>query len=91
MKRSNDSGVVPMKLSHDQHNDFLAHKSRHGVSFGHNDAVEIMGGEHAGDSGSIVSLEELGEDPLYLVELASGQDAFIRQSFLSRAPGDAGG
>ena len=73
-----------MKLSRDQHNEFLAHKPFRGVSFEHNDAVEIIGGEHAGDSGFVVSLEELGEDPLYLVELGSGQDAFIRQSFLYR-------
>lgn len=71
-----------MKPSHDQHNDFLAHKPIPGVSFEHNDAVEIIGGEHAGGSGSIVSVEEIGDDPIYLVELGSGQDAVISQSLL---------
>jgi hypothetical protein len=74
-----------MKPSHDQHNDFFAHRPLPGVAFEHNDAVEIIGGEHAGDSGAIISLEELGESPAYLVELASGQDAVIGQPFLRLA------
>jgi ribosomal protein S4E len=71
-----------MKPSHDQHNDFLAHRPLPGVAFEHNDTVAVMGGAHAGDSGSIVSVEELGQDPIYLVELSSGQDAVISQSLL---------
>ena len=71
-----------MKPSHDQHNDFLAHRPLPGVAFEHNDAVEIIDGEHIGGSGSIVSVDELGENPVYLVELGSGQDAVINQSFL---------
>ena len=71
-----------MKLSHDQHNDFLAHRPLPGVAFEHNDAVEVIGGEYAGDSGSIVSVEQLGDNPVYLVELGPGQDAVISQSFL---------
>ena len=71
-----------MKPTHDQHNDFFAHRPLPGLVFEHDDFVMIVGGDHAGDSGSIISVEELGVDPLYLVELASGQDAVIRQSLL---------
>jgi transcription elongation factor len=71
-----------MKPSHEQHNDFFAHKLLPGVVFEHNDAVEVIGGEYAGDSGSIVSVEQLGDNPVYLVELDSRQDAVIVQSLL---------
>ncbi|OHE82016.1 MAG: hypothetical protein A2X76_04615 [Lysobacterales bacterium GWF1_69_6] len=71
-----------MKPSHGQHNDFLAHRPLPGVAFGHNDAVEIIGGELTGETGSIISVEQLGADPVYLVELGSGNDAVIRQAHL---------
>ena len=71
-----------MKPTQDQHNDFFANRPLPGVAFEHNDAVEVTGGEHAGDSGAIISVEELGDDPVYLVELGSGQDAVISQSLL---------
>ena len=71
-----------MKPSHAQHNDFLSHKPVPGVVLGHNDSVDIIGGEHAGDSGAVISVEEIGDDPLYLIELGSGKDAIVRQSLL---------
>lgn len=74
-----------MKPSHDQHSDFLARRPLPGVSFGHNSAVLVVGGEHAGSAGSIVSVEQLGADPVYLVELGSGKDVAIAQSQLRLA------
>ncbi len=71
-----------MKPSHDQHDDFLARRPLPGVAFEHNDPVEVIGGGHVGDSGAIVSVERLGDDPAYLIELGSGQDAVISQSLL---------
>ncbi len=71
-----------MKPTHDQHNDFFAHQPLPGVAFRHNDAVEIVFGELVGNSGSIVSVEQLGLDPAYLVELGSGKDVVICQSHL---------
>jgi hypothetical protein len=71
-----------MKPTHQQHTDFLAHRSLPGVMFEHNAFVNVVGGEHSGAAGSIISVEELGDDPLYLVELASGQDTLISQSQL---------
>lgn len=71
-----------MKPTHEQHNDFFAHKPLAGVRFEHDDAVDIIDGDHAGHSGAIISLEQLGDDPIYLVELGSGEDVVISQSFL---------
>jgi len=65
-----------------QHNDFLAHRPILGVTFQHNDFVEVISGEHAGHRGSLVSVEELGDDTVYLVELDTGNDALISQSLL---------
>lgn len=74
-----------MKPTHDQHNDFLAHGALPEVRFEHNDAVEIIGGDHVGESGSIIGVELLGGNPGYLVELGPGQDVVIGQSFLRLA------
>lgn len=73
-----------MKATHEQHNDFFAHKSLPGVIFEHNDSVDVIGGEHAGNPGVLISVEELGDDPVFLVELSSGKDALVRQSCLRR-------
>ncbi len=74
-----------MKPTIAQHNDFLAHRRLDGVAYEHNDYVCVIAGEHKGDSGSIVSVEQLGDDPVYLVELESGRDAYVSQSALKRA------
>ncbi len=69
-----------MKPTMDQHNDFLAHKPIAGVRFEHNEYVRVISGDHEGKKGSLVSVEELGEDPLFLLELESRFDVGIRQS-----------
>jgi ribosomal protein S4E len=72
-----------MKPTFQQHNDFLDLKPIPGVALQHNDFVMVVGGEHIGDSGSIVSVENLADDPTYLVELEKFRgDALIRQSDL---------
>jgi len=73
-----------MKPTFAQHNDFLAHRRIIGVAFEHDDYVHITAGEHKGKKGSLVSVEELGEDPVYLVELEAGSDALVRQSAIER-------
>jgi len=73
-----------MKPTMNQHNDFLAHKPIEGVRFEHNDYVRIVAGEHKGKNGSLVSVEELGDDPLFLLELESGFDVHVRQSQIER-------
>ena len=71
-----------MRPTSQQRSAFLAHEPLPGVVLAHNDFVRVSAGEHAGESGSIVSVEELGEDPVYLIELESGQDALVAQSWL---------
>jgi hypothetical protein len=73
-----------MKPTLDQHNDFLAHKPIPGIAFEHNESVSITSGEHEGKRGSLVSVEELGPDPLYTLELQSGFDVQVRQSQIER-------
>lgn len=74
-----------MKPISNQQNDFLAHKPLPGVSLEHNEHIHVISGVHTGDAGNIVSVEELGHDPLYLVELEQGNDQLLRQSLLRRA------
>ena len=71
-----------MKPSVKQANAFLGGETLQGVRYQHNDYVKVISGPHSGDTGSLISIEELGTDPLYLVELESQQDATIRQSCL---------
>lgn len=73
-----------MKTTMDQHRDFLAHKPIDGVRFEHNNYVRIVAGEHKGKNGSIVGVEELGKDPLFLLELESGLDVHVRQSEIEK-------
>jgi hypothetical protein len=69
-----------MKPSSDQHNAFLAGAVLPGVTFVHNQYVEVVSGQYCGSRGSILSVEELGSDPLLLVELDPGGDVELRQS-----------
>jgi len=71
-----------MKPTHKQQNDYLSRELIPGVAFAHNSFVAIVAGEHAGKSGSLISIEGLGNDPMYMVELESGTDALIAQSCL---------
>jgi hypothetical protein len=72
-----------------QHNDFLAGEILPGVSFSHNDSVEVVPGPHAGPRGSVISVEELGADPLLLIELDPGGDITFRQSIIRLSKGQS--
>jgi hypothetical protein len=74
-----------MKPTQQQQDDFLAHRALPGVTFGHDDLVLITTGEQAGNVGSIVSVEQLGDDPVYRVEIDSGFEVPVAQSCLERA------
>ena len=71
-----------MKPTRTQHDDFLANKPVPGVTFGHGDYVNVIGGEFSGSSGSVVGVEDLGDDPVYLVELESGRSIPVAGSDL---------
>lgn len=73
-----------MKPTFDQHNDFLAHRPVPGVEFEHNEYVRVISGKSKGHKGSLVSVLELGEDPVFLLELESGFDVEVRPSEIER-------
>jgi hypothetical protein len=77
-------GVDPMNPMDDFGNDFLAHRPILGVRFEHDDFVLVISGEHKGKTGSLVSLNSLGEDPTFTLELESGFDIEIPQSEIER-------
>jgi hypothetical protein len=74
-----------MKPTPTQHNDFLSNRPLSGVALSCSDYVNVTAGQAAGESGTIVDLEELGEDPIYLVELDGGEDMRVPQSQLQHA------
>jgi len=56
-----------------------------GVAFRFNDVVRIKAGEHAGETGSVVSLLAVEPMPTYVVELSlSGKSLTLAQSQLER-------
>ena len=64
---------------------WLAGEAVPGVTFRHNDAVEITSGEHAGSAGVILLLMGLRPEPRYLVELRrERRDVRVPQSALLR-------
>ena len=56
-----------------------------GVGFALNDAVAIVDGERAGAFGSVITVLAFEPEPLYLVELANGEDTRVPQSALRPA------
>lgn len=66
-------------------NDFLAHRPIPGVRFEHNDYVRVVTGPHAGETGSLVSINSVGDDPVFVLEAESNRDLVVRQSQLELA------
>jgi len=66
---------------------FLDHAPIDGVHFGHNDCVRVLGGQYAGQVGSLITLVSLQPEPAFVVELESGGDVVVAQSNL-KAFGD---
>lgn len=61
---------------------FLDRERIVGVKFQHNDYVRVIDGPYTGMNGSLVSLEAIESEPIFLVELEEGGDVEIRQSHL---------
>ena len=73
-----------MRPTSHQHAAFVSGEALPGVAYKHNAAVRVTAGDCVGELGAIVSVEELGSDPIYLVELGSGKDVRVRQSCLDQ-------
>lgn len=53
-----------------------------GVEFSPAAKVVLLEGEHSGEAGAIISLQSLAPEPLYAVELRSGETVGALQSSL---------
>jgi len=51
-----------------------------GVNFSHDDLVTILTGAHAGNVGSLVSIEQLEPEVVFQVEIDSGFNVVARQA-----------
>jgi|GEM_PF-515241 len=56
-----------------------------GIEYALTDAVAIVDGEHAGTAGSVITVLAFEPEPLYLVELGTGEDVRVPQSTLRPA------
>jgi hypothetical protein len=74
-----------MQLTREQVDAFLAGEPLPGACFVLNEEVSVVEGQHRGALGSIVAVEQLGVDPIYVVELATGNDIRVAQSWLRSA------
>ena len=64
--------------------DFFDGKPIEGVAFIHNQAVRVVVGPHAGQTGSLISLEAIEPVPIFLMELESGVDVLVKQTQIER-------
>ena len=74
-----------MKPTSAQLKDFLANRPVAGVALEFHDYVNVIEGDDAGDSGSVVDLEDIGTEPIYRVELDSGKSVLVAESHLQHA------
>jgi hypothetical protein len=65
---------------------FLNHTEIAGVRFMHNEYVEILQGKHSAQRGSLVTVLTLEPQPTFIMELESGFDVEVVQSFLRLVP-----
>jgi hypothetical protein len=59
---------------------FMSREPVQGLAFLLNDSVEVTGGLHHGARGSVLALDQLAPEPVYVVGLESGQDVRLLQS-----------
>src|SRR4030095_11402014 len=59
---------------------FMSREPVEGVAFLLNYSVEVTNGPHRGSTGAVIALRTLSHDPIYVVELASGQDVELSQT-----------
>ena len=64
---------------------FLNHEPIPGVGFEHNDYVRIVGGQHAGKYGSLVTVLTTTPEPRFIIELETGFDVEVLQSHIENA------
>jgi hypothetical protein len=73
----------PNPRSDDIGQAFMWHEFVISVRFRHKSRVRVMGGQHAGSTGNLVSLIALEPEALYILEADSGEDIEVAQSLLA--------
>jgi hypothetical protein len=74
-------------MSRGKQDPWIAGEPIEGVAFPYNACVHVLVGPAAGQQGWLVAVTDLGVDPLYTVELMTGdEDVEVRQSSLRLAP-----
>ncbi len=76
-----------MPIDIQQQNQWLLGESLPGTNFRMCQSVRVIGGQHKGEVGELISLAELQPEPLYHLEASNGEDLYVLQSHL--APLDA--
>jgi ribosomal protein S4E len=61
------------------------HQQVAGVTFAHDDLVTLLAGEHAGNVGSLTSIEQLEPDVIYNVEIDTNFVVAAKQSEIEMA------
>jgi hypothetical protein len=70
--------LIPDELTH----RWSTHQPIAGVAFLLNDSVRVVSGPYAGHEAAIITLLQLGPDPLYDIELGDGRTVSTSQSAL---------
>jgi len=73
-------GYLCQQLFEKNQKRWFAGEKIEGVDFYLNDPIDIVGDENKGSKGSIISLEAMEPEPMYLVESSGGDNVFIKQS-----------
>lgn len=74
-----------MAVSNDILNAWRARQPVAGVNFGHDDLVTLLAGEHAGNVGSLTSIEQIEPDVVFLVEIDTNFVVPAKQSEIELA------
>ena len=61
---------------------FFNRENIRSVEYRHNDYIRVIDGQYEGRNGSLISLEAITPEPIFLVELEDGGDVEVRQSEL---------
>ena len=69
-----------MKANLEDINSWMAGKQVGNSKYRLNENIKIISGEHIRKEGSVISLESVGENPSYIVELQSGDDVLVNQT-----------
>ncbi len=74
-----------MAVSNDILSAWCARQSVAGVNFGHDDLVTLLAGDHAGNVGSLTTIEQIEPEVIFLVEIDTNFVVPAKQSEIELA------